>query len=69
MEKQGFVEIRKPERSLGRRCQWTRGNFPVRNTYVMKWHWGPPASKMSNLRLSKWWQAVSLYLYYSENLQ
>jgi len=22
-------------------------------TDIIKWHWGPPASKMSNLRLSK----------------
>jgi len=29
------------------------GNLPERGTDVIKWHWGPPASKMSNLRLSK----------------
>jgi len=37
-------------------------------TDVIKWHWGPPASKMSNSRLSKRTGCQHAgYLYYSEN--
>jgi len=38
-------------------------------TDVVKWHWGTPASKMSNSRLSKQRQIVSCRIFYfSENL-
>jgi len=34
--------------------------LPAMVTDVMKWHWGPPATKMSNSRLPKWGQVVSM---------
>jgi len=32
---------------------WKRSNLNAMVTDVIKWHWRPPASKMSNSRLSK----------------
>ena len=32
------------------RCEWTHGYVPPCSADVIKWHRGPPASKMSNLR-------------------
>ena len=48
---------------------WKRSNPNCNGPDMIKWHWGPPASKMSNSRLSKrtGCQYVG-YFYYSENL-
>jgi len=42
--------------------QWAYGNLPARSTDVIKWHRGPPASKMSNQNHGQVCQYVS-YLY------
>jgi len=48
-----MVEIRKLVEGFAPSCQWTYGNLPVRGTDMIKWHWGSPASEISNLWLSK----------------
>jgi len=49
------VAIRNLVKRFAPRCQWACGNHPARGsgTDVIKWHWVPPAAKMSKLRLSK----------------
>jgi len=47
------VENQKTSRTLHTKVLVEIWNLTARGTDVIKWHWGPPTFKMSNLRLSK----------------